>query len=98
MKSKSYNNIEEKKKKLVWWLEPVMMFLNLSVWIIIPILSGSLIGQWLDNKFNTQPWLFLIFVGLAFIVSMSGLIKNTIKEYNRAIKNIDKNETRNKHN
>ena len=84
------NNISEKEKKQAWWLGPAVMFINLSGWIIIPVLGGLLAGRWLDNKFNTRPWLFLICIGIAFIISISGLIKNTIKEYNKIIKDVDK--------
>lgn len=55
--------------------------LKLSSWILFPLLIGALIGKYLDKKYNSEPWIFLGLTMLAFVVSMFGLIKNTLKEY-----------------
>lgn len=57
----------------------------LSAWIVFPVLFGLFVGQWLDKKFGTEPWLFLITTGAAFFVSMIGLIISAQKE----LKNIE---------
>ena len=62
------------------------MFSRLSAWIVFPVLFGALLGKWLDRKYDSSPRWFLIVVGLSFIISMFGLIKNTLEEY----KNIEK--------
>ena len=57
-------------------------------WIVVPVIAGAFIGKWLDNKYDTDPWLFLASVGFAFLISMFGLIKNVREEYKK-IENIN---------
>lgn len=63
-----------------WWQPAIIMFLKLSVWIAGPVIIALYLGKWLDNKFATGPWLFLSCMGLAFAISIFGLIKNTFQE------------------
>lgn len=74
---------EIKKSKLnMAILKPYLfMSIRLSSWIIVPVLIGVFLGRWLDEKYGTQPWLFLGSIGIAFAISMIGLIKNTIEAY-----------------
>lgn len=67
--------------KEVWWQKGLQVFFRLSVWIAAPVLGGVLLGRWLDQKFGSEPVLFLITIGLAFILSMFGLIKEALKEF-----------------
>jgi len=76
----------EKKPEKNYWVEPLQIFMRLSAWIVFPVLAGALLGKWLDRKYDSSPRWFLIVIGLSFIVSMIGLVKNTLEEY----KNIDK--------
>jgi len=76
----------EKKLHDNYWVEPLKMFIRLSAWIVFPVLFGAMLGKWLDNRYNSSPRWFLIITGLSFIISMFGLVKNTLKEY----KNIEK--------
>jgi F0F1-type ATP synthase assembly protein I len=50
-----------------------------------------MVGRWLDQKYNTEPWLFLTSVGVCFIISMFGLIRSALKEF----KNIEKESKNN---
>lgn len=68
------------------WQTALVIFFRLSVWIGAPIVVAVFLGKWLDQKYQTEPWLFLATVGVAFVVSMFGLIKETMKEF----KKIDK--------
>lgn len=83
---------ENKEKKQggneskAWWQPALLMFARLSAWIIAPVLIGVFAGKWLDKKYGTAPWLFLASVGIAFIISMVGVVKNAMEEY----KKIDK--------
>lgn len=63
-----------------WWQPAIAMFLRLSVWIASPVIIALYLGKWLDKKYDSAPWLFLIGMGLAFTVSIFGLIRNTAKE------------------
>lgn len=82
--------IEKKKEDKAWWQPGLTVFFRLSAWIAVPVLIGAFVGKRLDRKYDSEPWLFLASVGLAFFISMFGLIKNTITEYKKIEKEFDK--------
>ncbi len=45
-------------------------------------LVGYIIGNWLDGKFGTKPWLMVVFIALGFGAAVKETIK-IIKEANR---------------
>lgn len=57
-----------------WWQPHLALFWRLSGWIALPILSAVMVGKWLDRKFQSAPWLLLISVGIAFVISMVALV------------------------
>jgi len=65
--------------------------INSTAWIVGPVLVGIFIGKLLDQRFNTEPWLFLASVGICFLLSMFGLIRNALREF----KNIEEEEKKN---
>lgn len=69
-----------------WWQPAVMIFFKMSAWIVAPVLLGTLLGRWLDKKYDSEPWGFIGIVGIAFVVSMTGLIIETTKEYKKITK------------
>ncbi len=71
------------KKDEIWWRPSLLMFARLSSWIVVPVLVGTFLGNWLDTKYGTEPWLFLASVGTAFAISLFGLIRNVLEEYKR---------------
>ena len=62
---------------------------TLSGWIAFPVVIALFLGKWLDKKFQTDPWLFLATIGLAFLISMSGLITSALKEFKKIEKEYD---------
>ena len=74
---------EDKDRKIVWWMQPMQMFLRISGWIALPLILSLFLGKWLDKKFGTGPWLLLACSGIAFILSMYGIIKNAKKEFKK---------------
>ncbi|MEI6596664.1 MAG: AtpZ/AtpI family protein [bacterium] len=76
----------KKSNQPAWWQPAIIMFLKLSVWIAAPIIIALYLGEWLDKKYNSEPWLFLVCIGIAFTISIIGLVINTIRE----LKKIDK--------
>lgn len=83
-RNKSTNQESPKtKENKAWWQPAIIMFIKLAGWIAIPIIIALYLGKWLDRKYNSDPWLFLFCVGLAFIISMIGLVKNTISEFKK---------------
>ena len=65
------------------WQTALVIFTRLSVWIGVPVVLAVFLGRWLDQRYNSEPWLFLITVGVAFIISMFGLIIEALKEFKK---------------
>ena len=66
------------------WLRPaLMMFARLAGWVVGPILIASAIGMFIDKKNESEPWGLLCAVGIAFIVSIFGIIKNAVEEFRK---------------
>ena len=57
------------------WHDALIAFGRMSGWIGAPILGALFIGKWLDTRFHTAPLIFISLTGLAFIISMIGLVK-----------------------
>ncbi|HPN96633.1 MAG TPA: AtpZ/AtpI family protein [Candidatus Moranbacteria bacterium] len=69
--------------KAPWWQPSLLLFTRLSGWIAGPVILAVFVGKWLDRKYNTEPWLFLILVGIAFFLSSFGIIHDSLKEMKR---------------
>lgn len=65
------------------WSLALRVMAQLSGWIAFPVIIALFLGKWLDKKFNTEPWLFLGTIGLAFLISMYGLIIKALKEFKK---------------
>ena len=63
--------------------QSILLFLRFSGWIAGPVIIAALLGNWLDARYDTSPWLFLSILGGAFIVSMIGLAREAAREYRR---------------
>ena len=61
----------------------INLFARLSGWIGGPILIAVFFGKWLDKKYHSEPWLFLLSVGVAFIFSTYGIVHDSIREMKR---------------
>jgi len=85
-----------------WWRPGVILFTRMSGWIAGPIIIAIFVGKYLDQRYNTEPWLFLLSVGFAFFVSTFGIVKDAmqaLKEIDSAEKGGNKNENiKNKNN
>jgi F0F1-type ATP synthase assembly protein I len=73
----------DKNSKPVWWWQPMQMFLRMSGWIAFPLIMSLFLGKWLDEKFNTAPWLLIVLSVFAFTVSMYGVIATAKKEFKK---------------
>jgi F0F1-type ATP synthase assembly protein I len=58
------------------WLE---VFAKVSGWIAAPVVIALFAGRYLDNKYETKPWITLTLIGLSFAVSLFGIIKESLK-------------------
>lgn len=70
----------DQKPKIPWWKPGMELFIKLSGWIGGPVIIAVFVGKFLDRKYNSEPWLFLLSVGIAFAVSMIALIRIGFKE------------------
>ena len=52
-------------------------------WILVPAIVGGFLGTRLDEKYDTAPWLFLLILGLSFIISVVGIARVAMKEFRR---------------
>lgn len=65
----------------------------MSAWIACPVLLGVLVGKWLENKYDCAPWGILGMVGLAFFISMFGVVKVGLIAINKIDQENKKNES-----
>lgn len=68
------------------------LLFNTTAWIVAPVLFGIFVGKYLDEKFQTEPWLFLMSIGVCFTISMFGLIQMALKEFKKIEEGSQKNE------
>jgi F0F1-type ATP synthase assembly protein I len=65
------------------WSLALRIAARLTGWVGFPVIIGVFLGKWLDERFNTEPWLFLITIGFCFLISMYGLITSALKEFKK---------------
>lgn len=71
--------MDDETKKLIrtlGYLSTVGLAMAISIGI------GALLGHYLDEKFGTEPWLFLIFLGFGVVAAFRSLyiMVNKIKD------------------
>ncbi len=57
----------------------LILFTKFNGWIVGPVIVAIFAGRWLDKKFNADPWLTLLLVGIAFAVSILGIVRESMK-------------------
>lgn len=62
--------MQKETKKL---FRELWFYSSLSFSIALSIVIGLGIGYWLDKKFETSPWLTLIFLGLGVIAGFRNI-------------------------
>lgn len=85
-KEKTVPVAQKKIQDQVWWQGALFMFFRLSAWVVVPVLLATLFGKWLDEKYESAPFGLMSIVGLAFLISMFGLIKEASKEFKKISK------------
>ena len=66
------------------------MFAKVSAYIAIPIIIALYLGKYLDNKYKTDPWIFLGLTFVAFIISLISIwinMKKYVKDLEEELKN-----------
>jgi len=74
-----------------WWRDGVILFTKVSAYIAVPIIVASLIGNFLDKKYNTGSLVFFILIAIAF-VSTIFLIWKEVKIYKKITENTENNK------
>ena len=85
--------MNENDKNEAWWKPGVMMFTKMSGLIAVPVIIGLYLGRYLDKRFDTAPWAFVVSMGFAFTISMIGIGRLAIKYIHEAEINIKKKDT-----
>lgn len=70
----------------------MVLFGRLSGWIAGPILIALFVGKWLDKRYNSEPWLFLLCVGMAFILSSVGIVREAKVMMNKIVEDENKSQ------
>jgi len=86
--------MNNKGSKKIWWQPGLALAIQISTWIAGPIILAVIIGKWLDKKYNTEPWLFLISIGIAFVISNIGIVREAL----RTMKQMEKQYSKDKNN
>ena len=62
--------------------EGISVFSEVTGLIAFPVVGGALLGQWLDLKYSTDPWLIIISTAVGILIA-SISIANIIKKYTK---------------
>lgn len=68
------NDIKVSIKSEYW-----RIFTKISAWIVVPVLISAFIGNYLDKKFNSAPWILGVALTISFTVSMIAIVKIATK-------------------
>ncbi len=74
-----------------WLGQALRIFARYSAWIAGPVVIGTILGNWLDIKYNGGQLIFFGTIGIAFIISITGLVIEASQEYKK-IENENKNK------
>jgi len=84
--------LDKTDKKQIWWQPALELFAQISGWLVVPIVAALFLGKWLDRRFDTEPFLFLGCLAAAFIITMIGLIKQSISAMKKMEKESQKQQ------
>lgn len=74
---------EKKNPKISLWQPGLLVFARLSGWIAGPVIIAVIVGKQLDKIFHSAPWLLLLSVVLAFVVSIVMIVRIGLKEMDK---------------
>lgn len=77
--------MKKDKQENPWWQPGMLLFGRLSGWIAGPIVAALFIGKWLDKRYDSEPWIFLASVAIAFIISSVGIVRESKIVMNKII-------------
>ncbi len=74
----------EQNNKTPWWKPGLFIFYKVSLWVAGPLVVALILGKNLDKHFGTHPWIFLGLTAIAFVVSISAIVR-IVKKYIESI-------------
>ncbi len=83
------NRKQPKNAEEQTYIDGWKIFFGLTVWLVVPLTIANFLGLWLDQKFQTKPWLFLGSLAIAFGTTSFGIVSQALKLL-RDIKNSEK--------
>ena len=57
---------------------PALRHVSLGIELIAPLLFGLFVGNWLDVKFGTEPWLLIAGVVLGMAAGFLGFFRSVL--------------------
>jgi uncharacterized membrane protein YfcA len=76
--------MDDSKLEKPWWRDGVIIFIKISSYIAIPIITASFLGKFLDKKYDTDNLLFYILIAFAFLTTIY-MIWKEMKIYKKKI-------------
>ena len=70
--------MEENGKKAAWWQPALTIGAQVTGWIAGPIVLALFLGKWLDRRYDSEPWLFIASMTVAFIITSAGIARVSI--------------------
>ncbi|OGU29690.1 MAG: hypothetical protein A2057_17530 [Ignavibacteria bacterium GWA2_35_9] len=72
---------ENPDKKNDWgvYLKDYAPYLGLGLQLAVTVAAMAFLGIWLDGKFNSSPWLTIVFSFLGVFAALYNFIKQVIK-------------------
>jgi len=78
LKDKQNQELLRQVQDKPFWQPAMEIFTKVTGLIAGPIIIALYVGRWLDEQYDSEPWLFLASMGLAFIISSVGIVKITL--------------------
>jgi hypothetical protein len=69
----------KKLKQKAWWQPGIEVFSQISVLIVFPLLLAIYLGNWLQDRYGHEPWIYIGCVATAFVITNIGLVVITVK-------------------
>lgn len=94
----------DKSPEKAWWQPSLAVFGEITGWLVIPIITSLYIGKYLDQRFDSEPWLYLGLTAIAVTITAVGLVRigsryiKQMEDENKEKKKNLENERNNKHN
>lgn len=79
---KEKNTKTKQKDDNLLWVIAYKLGFKLLFWIAVPILLALYIGKSLDTHYQSGQIFFICFIGVAFIISSIGIVKEAMKSMN----------------